>query len=118
MRRVFLGLAFLLLSAGTVLAEGDKCCFTNQSFTGVCEQTPAPGETCQSILDYLNAPNSAGKSYCGGTTIRGGWQQTTCSAAPKAQGADAGEPATATGCRAGHGSLTSPAASSASAAGR
>ena len=41
--------------------------------------TPQEGETCQSILDYLNTPNSAGKNYCGDTTIRGGWQQTSCS---------------------------------------
>jgi len=91
MRSTFLGLICILMSAGTVLAEGDKCCFTNQAFSGVCEQTPAKDETCQSILEYLNAPNSAGKAYCGGTSIRGGWQLAACKAEPKGQSADARE---------------------------
>src|SRR5262245_26154922 len=66
-------------TATTLAALGDtKCCFTNPAFTGVCQAVPASGETCQSILDYLNNPNSTGKSYCGGTSIRGGWQQASC----------------------------------------
>ena len=56
----------------------EKCCFTNPRFTGVCVVTPAGDETCSSILAYLNNPNSVGKPYCGGTTVRGGWAQVEC----------------------------------------
>ena len=94
MRTAFLGLIFVLWSTGAVLAEGDKCCLTNTAFTGVCEETPAPGETCQGILDYLNTPNSAGKAYCGGSSVRGGWKLTSCQAAPQGQSTDAAEPET------------------------
>lgn len=58
--------------------ERPPCCFTNPQYSGVCSVKPAKGETCASILAYLNEPNSQGKSYCGNTTIRGGWQQRTC----------------------------------------
>ena len=70
----------LVLGAGATLAEEaeKKCCFRNTAYSGVCEATPGEGETCKSILDYLNTPNSAGKSYCGGTQIRGGWESTGC----------------------------------------
>ena len=70
----------LVLGAGVTLAEAPekKCCFKNSAYSGVCEASPAKGETCKSILDYLNTPNSAGKSYCGGTQIRGGWEATSC----------------------------------------
>jgi hypothetical protein len=54
--------------------EPTSCCFTNQRYSGTCEVTPAAGETCASILDYLNKPMSQGKGYCGNTEIRGGWQ--------------------------------------------
>ena len=59
-------------------AAADPCCFTNPRYSGVCSVVPAEDETCASILAYLNNPNSTGKSYCGGTTIRGGWQQVAC----------------------------------------
>jgi hypothetical protein len=77
-------LSWALSAAGAAPAAdaSAKCCFTNPAYTGVCQVTPAEGETCQSILDYLNAPNSAGKNYCG--TVRGGWQQTSCSARAQA----------------------------------
>lgn len=55
-----------------------KCCFTNPRFTGVCVVTPTEDETCSGILAYLNNPNSVGKPYCGGTTVRGGWAQVEC----------------------------------------
>ena len=42
---------------------------------------PAKDETCASILGYLNNPMSQGKSYCGNTTLRGGWTSVAC--APK-----------------------------------
>jgi hypothetical protein len=50
----------------------------------VCQVTPQEGETCPGILEYLNTPNSVGKNYCGDTTVRGGWQQTNCSARAQA----------------------------------
>jgi hypothetical protein len=40
--------------------------------------TPGEGETCSSILAYLNNPNSVGKSYCGNTKVRGTWKQVDC----------------------------------------
>jgi hypothetical protein len=63
---------------GMVAMSSDECCFTNQRFTGVCRVVPGEGESCSSILGYLNNPNSVGKSYCGNTKIRGGWQQVSC----------------------------------------
>ncbi len=56
----------------------DRCCFTNPRYSGVCEVAPGEGETCSSILGYLNNPNSSGKAYCGGTAVRGGWSQVAC----------------------------------------
>ena len=56
------------------------CCFTNRAYSGVCVVKPGEGETCASILAYLNNARSAGKAYCGGTNIRGGWQQVSCEA--------------------------------------
>jgi len=56
------------------------CCFNNRAFSGVCVVKPKEDETCASILGYLNNPQSQGKAYCGKTTIRGGWLQTTCEA--------------------------------------
>jgi hypothetical protein len=55
-----------------------KCCFNNTRYTGTCEVTPGTDETCASILAYLNNQASTGKSYCGSTTIRGGWSQVEC----------------------------------------
>jgi hypothetical protein len=54
------------------------CCFTNARYVGTCEVEPAKDQTCAAVLDYLNNPQSQGKSYCGNTTIRGGWQQVPC----------------------------------------
>jgi hypothetical protein len=58
----------------------EKCCFTNPRLTGKCEVTLAKGETCATVLDYLNNPNSQGKAYCENTTVRGGWQSASCAA--------------------------------------
>jgi hypothetical protein len=55
-----------------------KCCFANPGFSGTCEVEPAKDETCASILGYLNNPMSQGKSYCGNTTLRGGWTSVAC----------------------------------------
>ena len=54
------------------------CCFTNPRHTGVCEVNPAEGETCASILAYLNDTQSVGKAYCGNTAVRRGWAEATC----------------------------------------
>ena len=54
------------------------CCFTNARYVGTCEVEPDKDQTCAAILDYLNNPQSQGKSYCGNTSIRGGWQQVPC----------------------------------------
>lgn len=61
--------------------EGEACCFTNPSFTGVCRVVPGPDETCADILAYLNNQSSVGKTYCGNTKVRGGWAQVDCDGA-------------------------------------
>jgi len=58
-----------------------RCCFANPEYAGVCVVQPGEGETCASVLAYLNNPRSQGKSYCGNTSVRGGWKQVEC---PKA----------------------------------
>ena len=54
------------------------CCFTNSRYVGTCEVEPSKDETCASILEYLNNPQSQGKNFCGNTTVRGGWKQVPC----------------------------------------
>jgi hypothetical protein len=54
------------------------CCFENPRYVGVCEVVPTKDETCASILEYLNNPQSAGKPYCNSTAIRGGWKIVPC----------------------------------------
>ncbi len=56
----------------------NPCCFTNEQFTGVCRVVPGKDESCDSILAYLNNPNSAGRSYCERTNVRGGWVSVNC----------------------------------------
>ena len=58
--------------------QQEACCFTNPRYSGTCQVTPGPEETCGDILAYLNNPNSVGKSYCGNTKVRGGWTQVAC----------------------------------------
>jgi uncharacterized protein YcfJ len=79
--RRLVGLAALLGAAlllGAAAAAKKPCCFANPQYAGVCAVEPAEGETCKSILDYLNNPQSQGKSYCGNTNVRGGWKQVAC----------------------------------------
>jgi hypothetical protein len=59
-------------------AAETPCCFQNPRYAGTCTVQPAENETCGSILAYLNNPMAEGKSYCGGTTIRGGWTEVSC----------------------------------------
>jgi hypothetical protein len=54
------------------------CCFENARYVGTCEVEPAKDETCATILEYLNNPQSQGKSYCNRTSIRGGWKSVPC----------------------------------------
>ncbi len=65
---------------GTVVTTTNTgpCCFENPRYSGTCQVTPGPDETCGDILAYLNTPNSVGKGYCGNTPIRGGWSQVPC----------------------------------------
>ena len=76
------GLFYLLFSFLVVSTPADasnaQCCFVNASYTGVCIVDPAPGESCASILNYLNTAGTAGKTYCGNTVIRGGWRDVRC----------------------------------------
>ena len=60
------------------------CCFENPRYSGTCEVTPGPDESCGDILAYLNNPNSVGKNYCGNTKVRGGWSQVPCGEAASA----------------------------------
>jgi len=54
------------------------CCFANARYVGTCEVDPAKDESCASILEYLNNPQSQGRSYCNSTAIRGGWKIVPC----------------------------------------
>ena len=73
------------LVAAAVMALGqpaqaqDACCFNNYRFAGGCQVQPAKGETCSSVLSYLNSFDSVGRYYCGNTTVRGGWTLVSCS---------------------------------------
>jgi hypothetical protein len=61
-----------------VAGSAEPYCFANNRYVGTCKVIPGKGETCQSILAYLNNPMSTGKSYCGRTSVRGGWIQVDC----------------------------------------
>lgn len=61
-----------------VAGSAEPCCLANDRYKETCKVIPGEGETCQSILDYLNNPMSTGKSYCGSTSIRGGWVRVNC----------------------------------------
>jgi hypothetical protein len=76
-------LALLLLGDAVGPASArDKprqaCCFNNPRHAGGCSVEPAAGESCASVLRYLNDPKAAGKTYCSSTTIRGGWKAVRC----------------------------------------
>lgn len=80
-------LAFLALPGEAAGGrEGDtRCCFANPRFSGICVVVPGPEETCATVLAYLNNPMSTGKTYCGGTDIRGGWRQVQCPSQRKSE---------------------------------
>ena len=62
--------------------EGDatpaSCCVANPRFAGMCAVELGRDETSQDVLAYLNNAASVGKTYCGNTEIRMGWQQVEC----------------------------------------
>lgn len=84
MRRglVHLGIGFLVLRlvASPIAQEASKspCCFEHDGYQGTCVVQPGDGETCESILEYLNTPSTVGKSYCGGSQLRGNWRAVPC----------------------------------------
>jgi hypothetical protein len=55
-----------------------ECCLVREGYQGTCRVTPGKEETCGSILKYLNTPGTVGKSYCGGSKLRGGWESVDC----------------------------------------
>ena len=61
-------------------AEGAtaRCCLTNHAYRGVCVVTLGEKESCESVLAYLNAPNTTGRTYCNSTRLRGGWEIVPC----------------------------------------
>ncbi len=61
-------------------AASPPCCFVNEAYVGTCAVVPAEKETCESILAYLNSPNSTGKTYCSSTRLRGHWKSAPCRA--------------------------------------
>ena len=69
------------LSGEVQQGSATKCCLTNFRYTGACEATPGPGESCRDVLAYLNNLSSAGRQYCGNTIIRGGWTLVPCDGA-------------------------------------
>lgn len=98
-----LGVAMAVVAGVTVLAATpppgaagavEPCCFASDRYQGVCTVIPGEGETCQTVLDYLNNPMSTGRTYCGGTKVRGGWVAVDCSTGKPAarQGASGSMP--------------------------
>lgn len=73
----------LVLSGANIFAQKNEestteCCFTREGYQGVCKITPGEDESCESILKYLNTAGTTGKTYCGGSKLRGGWKQVKC----------------------------------------
>lgn len=56
----------------------EECCYVHPNYQGVCAVAPAEDESCEGILLYLNTPATVGKTYCGNTRIRGGWERVQC----------------------------------------
>jgi hypothetical protein len=75
-------MATLSVAAASAAAP---CCFVNDRYEGVCTVVPGEGESCGGILGYLNNPMSTGKSYCDGTSVRGGWVSVGCKASSVSQ---------------------------------
>ena len=78
MRLKIVNLVVVVVSTCLGASAADTCCYANFRFSGPCIVELAPGETCSSVLSYLNDLSSAGKTYCGSTPIRRGWSHTPC----------------------------------------
>jgi hypothetical protein len=76
---IFLLPAFLGSQENEESSESTACCFIRDGYQGQCQVTPGEGETCASILEYLNTPGTVGKTYCNNSKFRGGWSQVDCS---------------------------------------
>jgi hypothetical protein len=76
---VFLLPAFLGSQENEESSGSTVCCFIRDGYQGQCRVTPGEGETCESILEYLNTPGTVGKTYCKNSRFRGGWSQVDCS---------------------------------------
>ncbi len=70
--------AAALLAQSSAVAADEACCFTNPRYAGPCAVTPGTGETCASVLAYLNGLAGGGRAYCASTDVRGGWKQVPC----------------------------------------
>lgn len=70
--------AVAVLAPALVALAAEPCCFANDRYEGVCTVIPGEGETCGSVLAYLNNPMSTGRTYCGNTKVRGGCVQVNC----------------------------------------
>ena len=68
----------LACAAASAQDPRPACCFENPRYVGTCEVDPVKDETCASILEYLNNPQSTGKAYCNNSSIRGGWKIVPC----------------------------------------
>lgn len=75
-------------------SSSQQCCFSREGYQGICKVTPGEGESCESILEYLNTPETVGKSYCGGNKLRGGWELINCEAATTEDESSEEEPST------------------------
>jgi hypothetical protein len=72
------GLAVSGSTGQSTAKEDAACCFTHPEFQGTCKVVPAQGETCASILEYLNTSGSTGKNYCSNSELRGRWAKVDC----------------------------------------
>jgi hypothetical protein len=76
------GLLFFIFLLPAVSQEEQEetanCCFIRDGYQGQCKITPGEGETCASILEYLNTAGTVGKTYCNNSKFRGGWTQVDC----------------------------------------
>jgi hypothetical protein len=75
------GIAGVLPTSGATARPetASPCCFAHSGYQGVCVVVPGENETCAGILDYLNTPNTAGRTYCNSSRLRGGWEIASCS---------------------------------------
>ena len=79
-RRPLAAILVLIATASLpqIAAAEERCCLNNFRFAGGCMVVVRGGETCSSVLSYLNSFDSVGKYYCDNTTVRGGWTLSDC----------------------------------------